>query len=173
MTSPSGPPAIASKTKKKKKKKKAAKKKTVAVGKLGVLGFRVAATPRDALTEIPPVRLTLTGSGGTITDCSGAVPLPVPTDRLFATLVIVTSVSGRADLVQGTLTDPDGDSAAMTFGPTSTPTTAVVSDSSALPIVPKNGTYTIAATPSVKTGATTFKHGPTTSGSVTVDCTRP
>ena len=171
-------PAHAAATKPKPKKKKKKKKKKVAVkkvtaGRVSFLGFRVAATPRDSLTEIPPIPLILTGSGQRFTQCGSAFPLPVPTDGLFATLIVVTSLSGRADSVTGSLVLPlTGDRLAMTYSAKPGPATGVLTDGLTLPLVTRNGTYNVSATAFVKSGTKTIQ-GATTYASVTVDCTRP
>jgi hypothetical protein len=172
-----GPPggahlaATKPKPKKKKKKKKAAPK--VTAGRIKFLGFRVAATPKDSLTEIPPIPLTLTGSGGTFRDCGSAFPLSVPTDGLWATLIVITELTGRADTASGWLVQPvTGDRIPMTYSAKTGPATGVVTTDLTLPLVTRNGTYSLSAAASLKSGTRTL-HGTTSYASVTVDCTRP
>jgi hypothetical protein len=173
-----GPPGgahLAATTPKKKKKKKKRKKAVpkVTAGKVSFLGFRVAATPKDSLTEIPPVPLTLTGRGQTIRDCGSAFPLSVPTDGLWATLIVVTNLTGRAESVTGSLVLPvTGDRLPMTYSAKTGPATGVITTDLTLPLVTRNGTYSLSATASLKSGTRTI-HGTTSYASVTVDCTRP
>ncbi len=140
---------------------------------MSFLGFRVAATPKDSLTEIPPIPLTLTGRGGTIRDCGSAFPLSVPTDGLWATLVVITSLTGRADSVTGWLVLPvTGDRLPMTYSAKAGPATGVITTDLTLPLVTRNGTFNLSATASLKSAGKTIR-GTTSYASVTVDCTRP
>ena len=147
-----------------------AAKKKPKTPKVTLVGFAVVPVSIDNLTAIPAIPAALTKSGGTITDCGGAIPAKVPRGTGFAGLMIVTKLAGKANFINGALSRPDGSGAALTFGKSSKPSTAVISDSGGLQIIDTNGAYKVTATVLVKTAPRKFKKVQTLKGSVTVSC---